>query len=514
MAIVLIFINNRLSSENDIRESIEQSARIERAVKQDQALEDETIKQEQKVPSQAEVEALLAPLLDENGLKAVPLPSVSGDSETLNLTSEDIENYLLLLARIDPLQRDALLNNIITQWKPVYVPMIIETYHFIADPQTRQVLREELVSRTGEDFGGNIQAWYQWLWNQPEIKAKGYDNFKAELLKVIDPKFEAYFKDRGETSLIRLDEIRWGGVIQDGIPPLRNPEMIAANEADYLEDDNVVFGIEVNGDARAYPKRILAWHEMFVDTVGGIDFAGVYCTLCGTVILYETSVGGVDYEMGTSGFLYRSNKLMYDQATQSLWNTLLGEPVLGPLASQGIALPHRQVVTTTWGEWKKRHPETTVLSLDTGYRRDYGEGVAYQEYFATDELMFNTPFNDNRLDNKQEVLALRLPGNPKGQVAIDTDFLNNNPIYYDVMNEQAFVVLTDTSAANRAYERGGVTFESYDQNVTLVDDQGATWTQAETELVADNGDVLKAIPYHRAFWFGWQAAFPDTRLVK
>jgi hypothetical protein len=98
--------------------------------------------------------------------------------------------------------------------------------------------------------------------------------------------------------------------------------MISASEATYLDDDDVVFGIEVNGDVRAYPKRILAWHEMFVDTVGGIPVAGVYCTLCGTVILYETKVDGTNHEIGTSGFLYRSNKLMYDRATQSLWSTI------------------------------------------------------------------------------------------------------------------------------------------------------------------------------------------------
>ena len=115
--------------------------------------------------------------------------------------------------------------------------------------------------------------------------------------------------------------MRWGGVKQDGIPPLRQPNMVSAAEADYLQNDNVVFGIAINGDARAYPKRILAWHEMFIDNIGGIDFAGVYCTLCGAVILYKTRHEGIEHKLGTSGFLYRSNKLMYDQDTQSLWNT-------------------------------------------------------------------------------------------------------------------------------------------------------------------------------------------------
>lgn len=136
---------------------------------------------------------------------------------------------------------------------------------------------------------------------------------------------------------------------------------------------------------------------------------------------------------------------MYDRATQSLWSTIKGEPVIGPLVGEGIRLKHRSVVTTTWGEWKKRHPNTQVLSLETGHSRNYGEGVAYNEYFSTDQLMFHTPFNDTRLQNKQEVLALRFPAHPNQQLAIDIDFLAENTIYYDNIGEQKFVVITDTS---------------------------------------------------------------------
>ena len=82
------------------------------------------------------------------------------------------------------------------------------------------------------------------------------------------------------------------------------------------------------------------------------------------------------HNLGTSGFLYRSNKLMYDQDTQSLWNTIWGQPVVGPLVDRGIVLERLSVVTTTWGEWRRRHPDTKVLSLNTGYDRDYTEGAA------------------------------------------------------------------------------------------------------------------------------------------
>ncbi len=183
-----------------------------------------------------------------------------------------------------------------------------------------------------------------------------------------------------------------------------------------------MFGIEIEGDRRAYPKRILAWHELFRDVVGGVPVHGVYCTLCGTMILYKSEAGGRRHRLGTSGFLYRSNKLMYDADTESLWSTIHGAPVLGPRAAAGFRLEALSVVTTTWGAWRDRHPDTRVLSLDTGHRRDYREGAAYREYFATDELMFSVPFSDTRLRNKDEVLALRF-GDSAAPTAIAVRFL-------------------------------------------------------------------------------------------
>jgi hypothetical protein len=359
-----------------------------------------------------------------------------------------------------------------------------------------------------------LHEWYFWLWNQDIAPPADYAEFKARLYRHFDPRFAFYFQDRQDSARIRLDEIRWGGVRQDGIAPLRQPKMLAAPAADYLDDDNIVFGIEVNGDARAYPKRVLAWHEMFVDTIGGVEIAGVYCTLCGTVVPFRTTVNGVRHELGTSGFLYRSNKLMYDKATQSLWSTTRGMPVLGPLAEQGIELPFESVVTTTWGEWRRRHPDTTVLSLETGHRRNYAEGAAYADYFATDELMFNTPFKDTRLANKQEVLALRFAAAPEQQLAIDADFLAHHPVYADTIGLQRFVVLTDTSGANRVYEQGDVALVRFDGQRTATDAQGRRWTMTEAELKSADGRRLPRLPARRAFWFGWHAAFPQTRLVR
>lgn len=241
--------------------------------------------------------------------------------------------------------------HIADNWQPDFTPMAIEVMSLARSELAAQLLLL-IQQKTGQKIGYDTNNWFVWWWQQDSKMYVDYADFKSKLYRQVDPKFGPYFSNDHE-SRIRLDEVRRGGVRQDGIPPLRQPNMISMADASYLDDDDVVFGIDINGDARAYPKRILAWHEMFIDEIGGIDFAGVYCTLCGAVILYKTHYDGVQHQLGTSGFLYRSNKVMYDKDTQSLWNT-------------------------TWGEWKRRHPDTSILSLDTGHSRDYGEGVAYQ----------------------------------------------------------------------------------------------------------------------------------------
>lgn len=397
-------------------------------------------------------------------------------------------------------------------WEPSFVAMVLESIRFSNRQELRDGLINILQEKTGQSFGLDLDSWFKWLWAQPEQRHPNYASFKSELYRFLDPVFAGYFDDSRPTT-IRLDEIRWGGVVQDGIPPLRQPEMIKAEDAKYLADSDVVFGVKINGDARAYPQRILAWHEMFVDTIGGVDFAGVYCTLCGAVILYETNHNGIDHEVGTSGFLYRSNKVMYDKKTQSLWSTTLGEPTVGPLVGKGIQLKRSYVVTSTWGEWRRRHPDTQVLSIDTGHQRNYGEGVAYAAYFGTDELMFTVPKTDDRLPNKAEILALWYPEKSDATVAISASFLADKPVYHHQVGDQPVVVLTDSSGANRVYETNNVQFNTYDGDTIAVDTNGKKWTLSESALVGADDQKLQRLPAHRAFWFGWYATFNDTELV-
>ena len=201
---------------------------------------------------------------------------------------------------------------------------------------------------------------------------------------------------------------------------------------------------------------------------------------------------------------------MYDHATKSCWSTLQGEPVVGPLVGKGIKLKQRYLVTTTWGEWKARHPETTVLSLETGHRRDYGEGVAYRDYFSTDELMFTVPEIDTRLLNKDEVLAFRTEDQ---QLAIAIKFLAQKRVHHDQLGEQNIVVLADADGTSRAYDVGTTQFASWNGIDQAVDSTGKIWQVLEDSLVAGD-QSLERMPSHNAFWFGWVSQFPETELVK
>ena len=438
-------------------------------------------------------------------------PSVAQAEETSSIT---IEHFDTLLSPI-PATRTRALTQIDSAWQAGYAPMLLEILSLVREPQVSLAIASVLKARTGQDYGYDATGWYEWIWDQELSLPPYYPEFKSRLYRRLDPKFAKYFSAKRK-STIRLDEVRWGGVAQDGIPPLRNPTMIDASKADYLEDDHIVFGVEVNGDVRAYPKRILAWHEMFTDTVGGQPVTGVYCTLCGAMILYDSAVKDTHYHLGTSGFLYRSNKLMYDAKTQSLWNTLWGSPVIGPLVGKGIRLRRLSVVTTTWGAWKSRHPNTTVLSLTTGHRRDYGEGVAYKEYFATDKLMFTVPrkVHSLALKNKDSVLGLYFPEADGRALAIAHDFLKIHRVYYDTVGGKKIVVVTDSSGAHRVYDAGSSALVGWRDEKLLVDEREHTWSITEAALIGDNGQRLARVPSHSAFWFGWHASFPDTRLVK
>jgi hypothetical protein len=199
--------------------------------------------------------------------------------------------------------------------------------------------------------------------------------------------------------------------------------------------------------------------------------------------------------------------------------------VLGPLAGGDLELQARPVVTTSWREWRNAHPDTTVLSLETGHQRDYSEGAAYRDYFRTDRLMFAVPRTDERLQNKEEVLALLL--RPKSAtadarrrpLAIAARFLEKqrNRLFHHSFAGHDLVIVTSDDGANRVYESGGLRFvERLERGARLRDAEGRSWRVTESALVAEAPDArsLSRVVARRAFWFGWFAQYPDTTLVQ
>ncbi|WP_306144527.1 DUF3179 domain-containing (seleno)protein [Roseibium sp. MMSF_3412] len=279
--------------------------------------------------------------------------------------------------------------------------------------------------------------------------------------------------------------VSWGGVLIDNraydttdeicncIPAADNPEVSSADDATWLKDDDIVFGIGVNGEYRAYPRRIMEVREMVNDTLGGRDLGIPYCTLCGAAQAYFTDQlpGGIERPvLRTSGLLIRSNKVMYDVNTYSVFDTFLGKAVTGPLHEKGVQLEQASVVTTDWGTWKKAHPETTVLVERLALGRDFD----FRNGRDANGPIFPVGDVDPRLPVHEDIIGIvTASGKP---------------------------VAFQRSKAMAALQKGDeITFE----NVRLELDAGGI-----RAVDADGADLGS----HQAFWFAWSQFHPGTEL--
>ena len=231
--------------------------------------------------------------------------------------------------------------------------------------------------------------------------------------------------------------------------------------------------------------------------------------------MYSAKINGEPTTFGTSGMLYRSNKVMYDRLTNSLWNQLTSEPVIGPLWASGIKLDFFPVILTTWEEWLDLHPDTTVLDQETGvypaefYAPEEDPQAIYYDYFNAPGTMFPVPYRDDRLEAKDVVLGVQLNDSYK---AYSSTALRERRVVNDMVGGEEILVLgSAASQGARAYYRGG----SHPGIPSLIADAGGgTWQVTEEFLVntADESEKLARIPTHMSFWFGWFQFHPDTEL--
>ena len=279
--------------------------------------------------------------------------------------------------------------------------------------------------------------------------------------------------------------VSWGGVLIDDraydttdeacncIPAADNPQVSKAEEATWLKDDQIVFGIEVNGEYRAYPRRIMEVREMVNDTLGERHLGIPYCTLCGAAQAYFTDQlpAGIERPvLRTSGLLIRSNKVMYDVNTYSVFDTFLGKAVTGPLAEKNLQLKQASVVTTDWGTWKEAHPETTVLVESLALGRDFD----FRNGRDANGPIFPVGDVDPRLPVHEDVIGVVTA--------------SGKPVAFQ--RSKAFVALKNGDE---------IAFE----NVRLKLDAGGI-----RAVDADGADLGS----HEAFWFAWSQFHPETEL--
>jgi hypothetical protein len=261
--------------------------------------------------------------------------------------------------------------------------------------------------------------------------------------------------------------------------------------------------------------------------VGDVPVSLAYCTLCGAGVAYDGRASdGETYTFGSSGFLFRSNKLMYDRQTRTLWNQLTGEPVLGELVGTGVKLDLLPVVVTTWESWLAQNPDTVVLDINTGHQRPYNLGAAYGDYFAYHDTMFPVWQRADLLATKDRIYALHVDGVPKAypvktliEEQVVNDTIGQTPVVLiaargditvDGENQRVGSVSYNAGGEVRAYQREGESFAPGPDPNTLLDSAGRSWQVTEGALVGPGGENLPRVNGHLAYWFGWYSFFPKT----
>lgn len=396
------------------------------------------------------------------------------------------------------------------------VPPMVDALFFTPTAQ-REPLLEVLRELTGENPGARYYDWVELVGRRSDLRAgRGYMEWKASLLSRIDKGYQKIFYS-GAPARIAAEEIVWGGVPIDGIPPLEDPPRVPAAEGGFLTDREKVFGVSAGGAHHAWPARYLSWHEMVNDTVGGEPVSLGFCTLCNTAVAYSgRSPAGDRWTFGTSGLLYRSNKLMVDRQTWTLWSQLTGEPVLGNMANTPLRLDLVPVTVTTWGEWRAAHPDTTVTKLDPSFGQrwgyDYRPGAADRR---REGVSFPVWQKSNALPAKEEIYGLRLGAKTKawriGRVVQER-------IVHDRLGDVDLVLVGDPeSGAVRAYRREGRSFQAGASSGELRDETGRIWKITEEALVpapaeGESAASLPRVPGVVAFWFGWYGFYPETEV--
>jgi hypothetical protein len=328
--------------------------------------------------------------------------------------------------------------------------------------------------------------------------------------------------------LVDLDEIRSGGPPPDGIPSVDEPTFLRPGEVDFLEENEPVLALDIDGDVRAYPVQILMWHEIVNDTVAGVPVAVTYCPLCNSALAYDRRIDGKVVEFGTSGSLWNSALVMYDRQTETLWSHFTGQAIVGELT--GTELETYPVATVPWGVWRDANPDGLVLSRDTGFDRNYGrnpypgyDDVNSQPFLFEGEV-------DGRYTAMTRIVGVELDGDALGVPLVT---LQERGVVPATLGDTDVVVVWQSGTAS-SLDAGdvaggddigstGVFIPAVDgQQLTLEpaadgftdDETGSTWNILGTATAGPlAGSRLEAIPHVDTFWFAWSTFQPDSQII-
>lgn len=278
-------------------------------------------------------------------------------------------------------------------------------------------------------------------------------------------------------ALIDVDEILSGGPKKDGIPAIDEPKFVAAKRADFLSPTDRVLGLVIDGVAKAYPVKILNWHEIVNDRIRGNAFVVTYCPLCGTGVAFWSNISGRNLKFGVSGLLYNSDVLFYDRQTDSLWSQIAAKAVSGKLA--GTELEQLVLAHTTWSDWLEQHPRTLVLSTKTGYLRSYNTNP-YAGYEQSRKLYFEVNHKAPKTFHpKERVLGLNASGVYKAYPFVELN-KHGKSQFVDVVNKHPYTIY----------------WGKENQSGSIMDGDG------------------NEMPVMQAFWFAWFAFHPETEVFQ
>lgn len=301
---------------------------------------------------------------------------------------------------------------------------------------------------------------------------------------------------------------------KDCIPSIDDPRFQSADGAAWLSPNDTVIGVEVDGESKAYPLRILNVHEIVNDELAGRPIAVTYCPLCRSGLVFSRSVAGTRLTFGVSGKLIDANLVMYDRQTETYWSQLEGQAVVGTLVPTELEpLPSS---ITTWREWRRAHPETRVLSRDTGIYPAYTyDSNPYAGYENSNRVGPGVDRVDDRLPQKEIIYGVTVGETSRAypqSVVDERDSIND-----EVAGVPILVVEDQRDGGIDVFARrqGNETLAFSVSNGTLVDDRGNQWSfDGEALEGPHEGARLERLSSHGFYWFAWSSFHPDTEVYE